>query len=840
MINTFRQRSRSKPGKSNVSIAQCCFSTLPYESKHIFHDPDFLTRENENRAQRAHENDPSLAMKLEAFSAVARNIRSDGAEGGCRLEAAFCNSILDMESFIDVVDAALIHLKKDRFYRSNDGNTYRKRIIIMGGGPSGLLAAIESILHGHDVTLIEARPAAVRTRCVGLHPVDVIELARLGAPVELFQDTFAYIEKGGVALYEIERFLTAIALKLGVKIYRNAAGIAPTESSQLERGEVIIRYREPSRKTAIPTTGEIDRNTIVLCEQASRKLIIDDELMLRFDILIDSTGGRRTFVPALLGSKESVVPLHICAADQLEFDSSRSTYEDPKEEHITQVMKSTNWEDFCKEMVYGKIDPSIIPQNQEVTAFLANMPRSVFKSDQPVPNLFPACPPDWIFIPLPPMKHLDNDEKEQKITSKRWSSWKNENIEKHEKQVKEGEKRQHDPRVERTRSMANSVANQSMKNLERGNMYINKSIHSSIFSNEVSNLEEGTQSLGDAFMLKGGDEDVDRVLFEGMLPKFMKTDNGENGFESKELANSVDNESLLNAFTKCCTDLDCLDPAAVNDYIKTEGSWENHAQNSIASFTFHPAGIRLNIEPGAPMMIHGKVPGKSQDRPEYFIIGDACQDAWFRWGIGIHDAFHSVRIFSNCLAIQKSYEIEEEKQALVENCIRSLEKRLRLRSVQTSAYYWHFGTVLKDDPRMAKAAEYIAIAKDHPNGESRSISKSPRSPSSIYKLKAGIESGSMKAFNSGMSMLDSLANMGIIEETEETDNDDDLEPETDKEQAIDQTQVPAVNKEIHHLHKRLMHVKPRTKQSYFTTLKEKVGSLTRLRTKAFTKKGSSK
>lgn len=82
-------------------------------------------------------------------------------------------------------------------------------------------------------------------------------------------------------------------------------------------------------------------------------------------------------------------------------------------------------------------------------------------------------------------------------------------------------------------------------------------------------------------------------------------------------------------------------------------------------------------------------------------------DAWIRWGVGVHDAVHSAKVMSKCLALESPSSSAATKTSLVEDEIRALEHRVRCRHVHCSSYYWHFGQELENHAKMVEAATLL-------------------------------------------------------------------------------------------------------------------------------------
>ena len=672
-------------------MAQKELSPLPYEAKGYIYSPAFLAPPSEERAARARQRHPEMEKHLDALADMNRNICLDSEKVTKKHEphafqGQFFNSIKDFDDFCDVTDFALLHLAKDELYEHSSKTTKPEEVVIAGGGPTGMLAAIEAVLHGHNATVIEAQSTAIRMRLIGIYPEDVLKLARFGAPIELFYDMLAWCEKDAAILYDIENYITAIALKLGVKVYRNAR--AEPSASLMQKGLVQASFKPLSDVVAVPTTGTVDSDSIVFCHQESRQNIQDRTIELFFDTFIDCTGSKRTFVNLLTGREDVIDYMHILAGEQLEDNSDRSFYQDKHEEHISKVMADLDFSAFVAAMEEGRTDPSVCAQNREVTAFTSNMPRNVFKTDEPVPNAFDKCPPDWVCIPMPFAQSIEDKIKtiDEKQT---WGALK----------------------VQKLIKQATDTANRrsslrKSKELKRSRSPT--SVRSASFIWGKGTASPNEISMAEHFGLLGGDADIDRVQFEGQLPLFLKNAAGET-LSAKDFLNEVNKErsgDLLWAFLACCVGESSLDREAFDEYVKKESSWTNPTQNTTAAFSFSPMGIRTNPSKESPLTLHGFIPG-SNDTKKYFILGDATGDPWFRWGIGVHDACYSVRIFSHCLNAYAQTGGEKQINGNVERYVRDLELRVRKRHVQSSGYYWHFGRELDDHPQMIEATTII-------------------------------------------------------------------------------------------------------------------------------------
>lgn len=95
----------------------------------------------------------------------------------------------------------------------------RRHVLVLGAGPGGLMAAVQLRLRDHEVVICEQREEYTRNRFIGVYKEVAHLMASLGMPESMTYDFTHYRGKRGIMLADIQTFLHAVALKLGVVIY---------------------------------------------------------------------------------------------------------------------------------------------------------------------------------------------------------------------------------------------------------------------------------------------------------------------------------------------------------------------------------------------------------------------------------------------------------------------------------------------------------------------------------------------------------------------------------------------------------------------------------------------
>ncbi|KAG7398051.1 hypothetical protein PHYBOEH_011782 [Phytophthora boehmeriae] len=117
-------------------------------------------------------------------------------------------------------------------YKSNPAS--RKRVCIIGGGPVGLRAAIETALLGGQVVVLEKRALFSRENMLHLWPWVVQDLASIGAKVLFpqFSKSSSYFH---ISTRQLQLVLLKVALLVGVTVYSSTSFeslVAPTSDDK--------------------------------------------------------------------------------------------------------------------------------------------------------------------------------------------------------------------------------------------------------------------------------------------------------------------------------------------------------------------------------------------------------------------------------------------------------------------------------------------------------------------------------------------------------------------------------------------------------------------------------
>lgn len=102
----------------------------------------------------------------------------------------------------------------------------KKKLVIVGAGPAGLRAAIDSAMMGYDVSLFESRSDFTRGKNLGMFSLETKFLASLGMPASMVTNYMAYFsdgvhkKKAAMPLKIKQKFLKQVAQKLGVTIFQ--------------------------------------------------------------------------------------------------------------------------------------------------------------------------------------------------------------------------------------------------------------------------------------------------------------------------------------------------------------------------------------------------------------------------------------------------------------------------------------------------------------------------------------------------------------------------------------------------------------------------------------------
>ena len=103
--------------------------------------------------------------------------------------------------------------------RTNPRYSERKRFLIVGAGPAGLFMAIQCLLRGHTVILIEQRKTYNRSIACGLFESEIEFFQSIGLPSCIFPCVKGYNKTRAMYIPDVEELMLKIAMKLGAFVY---------------------------------------------------------------------------------------------------------------------------------------------------------------------------------------------------------------------------------------------------------------------------------------------------------------------------------------------------------------------------------------------------------------------------------------------------------------------------------------------------------------------------------------------------------------------------------------------------------------------------------------------
>ncbi|WP_298770788.1 NAD(P)-binding protein [uncultured Shewanella sp.] len=165
---------------------------------------------------------------------------------------------------------------------------------------------------------------------------------------------------------------------------------------------------------------------------------------------------------------------------------------------------------------------------------------------------------------------------------------------------------------------------------------------------------------------------IRRVHLEGMFPREACTLVGSAWSIAERLLGAMGVDSKL-------------DKEKVGRFLEEENSFPSAAQNTASFFHSYLTGVRS-----------GRTSGRYGEG-EYFIVGDAAQSAWFRFGIGVHDACWTGAAVARYLRASNL----DERQRL----IRETERRMDRRKVQVLFSIFQTEGLLSQHPVMRRVLD---------------------------------------------------------------------------------------------------------------------------------------
>jgi hypothetical protein len=249
-------------------------------------------------------------------------------------EVTFLADTRSFEQLRFSVDALLQHRQR-LILRSITANP-RRNVFVLGAGPGGLMTAVQLRLRGHGVVVCEQRDAYTRNRYVAVYKDVAHLLAALGFPEGMTYDFSHYRGKRGMMLADLQTFFHAVALKLGVVIYTGAVA-RDLSADTLGRGEVEL-VRSMRRGTAAAPAAAA-RSAGLTRWSGDMVARVRSNVTIRFDTIVEATGGRSGLREALVGA-DNVVPLMEVARSAAVRDPSLASFFEDPDDHTVEFVGS--------------------------------------------------------------------------------------------------------------------------------------------------------------------------------------------------------------------------------------------------------------------------------------------------------------------------------------------------------------------------------------------------------------------------------------------------------------------------------------------------------------------
>lgn len=230
------------------------------------------------------------------------------------------------------VDGLLQHRKR-LLAPSVDPNRPRKHVLVLGAGPGGLMTAIQLRLRDHHVVVCEQREVYARNRYIGVYKEVTHSMAALGMPETMTYDFSQYRGKRGVMLADIQTFLHAVALKLGVIIYMGAVP-RRLSSAVLQSGEIELQR---AARGAAGAPGPLSIGVTRWHHDTVAR--VRSGVTIRFDTIVEATGGRSGLRELLVGP-DNVVSLRTIGRSAVARDPSLESFFADPEDHSAEYVES--------------------------------------------------------------------------------------------------------------------------------------------------------------------------------------------------------------------------------------------------------------------------------------------------------------------------------------------------------------------------------------------------------------------------------------------------------------------------------------------------------------------
>jgi ribulose 1,5-bisphosphate synthetase/thiazole synthase len=488
----------------------------------------------------------------------------------------FLASDASFEELSVSVDCILQHRKK-LLAPSISASQPRRNVLVLGAGPGGLMGAIELRLRDHRVVVCEQREVYTRNRFIGVYKQVAHLMAALGMPERMTYDFTHYRGKRGLMVADIQTFLHAIALKLGVVIYTGAV-VRDVSAQAIRSGQIEIQ--RSTRGAGVADAASAIGMTRWHYDTIAR---VRSGVSIQFDTILEATGGRSGVREAIVG-RENVVSLRTVGRDAALRDESLDSYFDLPEDHCAKFVES----DYgCPPPMRRKFSAELIADNadtvpDELPGLVSNVDASIILKPVEAVARTPGVgarigdkdldiPRDWVLVrcPLP-------------------------------------------------------------------------------------------------------DRTLTRYQIEGPLPRSFEF--GGKRVATGEYLSSLNPVTLLVRILYAMgIPFDAVDRSRLVDFYIQENS-HGDASDIVAAFVGTFRGLRLG---GEKPIWFGRVPGS--DSVDYGIIGEALQNAWYRFGVGVDDTFAGAGHFAENLEFAPDAAVA---------AARRFERVMIARSVQVLYHLW--------------------------------------------------------------------------------------------------------------------------------------------------------
>jgi len=473
------------------------------------------------------------------------------------------------------VDCLLQHRK--RLVSGSVEHTYpRKDVLVLGAGPGGLMAAIELRLRDHRVVVCEERQAYTRNRFMGVYKEVAHHMAALGMPESATYDFTHYRGKRGIMVADIQTFLHAVALKLGVIVYTGAAARG-LDLEKLRDGRVELHR---SAQSAAGAAAPADVGVLRWHHDTVTR--VRSGVAIRFDTVLEATGGRSGARELLVGA-DNVVSLRTLARDAALRDPTLDSFFDDPIDHCVQIVES----DYgCPPEVRREFSAALVADDgaipDGVPSLVSNVDASII------------------------VKELDE--------------------------------------VPRPAGMGAKIGDRDL-DIPRDWVVVR---------------------------CPRSDRTLTRYQIEGPLPQTFDF-GGRRISTAESLATLNPVSLLLRILYAIGVPFDAVDRRRLVDFYTLENA-QGTASDVVATFVGTFRGLRLG---GHDPIWVGRVPGS--DRVEYGIIGEALQNAWYRFGVGIDDTVAGATRFARRFDLAPEARLTEAAR---------FERTMTSRSVQVCYHLW--------------------------------------------------------------------------------------------------------------------------------------------------------